>query len=71
VGVFRYAWRGSFPRPAEAGALAELGEAATLSELESLAWRARQFRDYLYLDYYLPQHLGGFVVNPRKSKGGR
>ena len=71
MGVFRYAWRGSFPRPDEAGALTRLGEAATLSELKSLADKVRQFRDYLYLDYYLPQHLGGFVVNPRKSKGGR
>jgi WD40 repeat protein len=71
VGVFRYAWRGDFPRPSDAGALTKLGEAATLRDLESLAEGARQFRDYLFLDYYLPQHLAGFKVNPRNPKGGQ
>jgi WD40 repeat protein len=64
VGVFRYAWRGDFPRPSDAGALTNLGAAVTLRDLQSLARGANQFRDYLFLDSYVPQHLKGFMINP-------
>jgi hypothetical protein len=69
VGVVRYSWRGTVGRPADLGVLTGLDEAVTLGDLRSLVKGAAEYKDYLFLDYYLPRQLAGFVVNPRQSKG--
>jgi WD40 repeat protein len=70
VGVFRYSWRGILERPADFG-FGNLEEAVTPDMLRSLVKGAAQYKDYLFLDYYLPRQLPGFIVNPRQGGGSR